>query len=146
MEVITEVDYKHGKRICEDFEIKNWGEHHDLYLRSDVLLLAGAFQHFRKMCLNIHELDPTKFLSAPWLSWQVALKRTGVELELLADIDMLLMIKRGIRVEMYHAIHHYAKANNKYLKDYDENKESLYFKYWDVNNLYGWALSQKLPE
>ena len=65
MEVITEVDYKHGKRICEDFEIKNWGEYHDLYLRSDVLLLAGAFQHFRKMCLKIHELDPTKFLSAP---------------------------------------------------------------------------------
>ena len=97
MEVITEADYKHGKSICEDFEIKNWEEYYDLYIRSDVLLLAGAFQHFRRMCLKIYELDPTKFLSAPGLAWQVALKGTGVELELLGDIDMLLMIERGIR-------------------------------------------------
>ena len=70
---------------------------------------------------------------------------TRVKLELLIDIDMLLMVEKGIRGEICHEIHQYAKANNKYVKDYDKNKESLYHKYWDKNNLYGWAMSQKLP-
>ena len=96
------------------------------------------------MCLKIYELDPTKFLSAIGLVQQVALKRTGVELELLVDIDMLLMMEREIRVAISHAVYHYAKANNKYMKDYHKSKESLYLKYWDVNNFYGWALPQKL--
>ena len=61
------------------------------------------------------------------------------------DIDMLLIVENGITVGMCHEIRHYAKVNNKYTKDYDENKESLYLKYWDVNNLYGWEMSQKLP-
>ena len=52
---------------------------------------------------------------------------------------------KGIRGGMCHAIRHYAKANNRYMKDYDKNKESTYLKYWDVNYLYGWAMSQKLP-
>ena len=97
------------------------------------------------MCLKIYELDPTKFVAAPGLVQQVALKRTGVELELSADIDMLLMMEREIRVAISHVVDHYAKANNKYMKEYHKSKESLYLKYWDVNNLYGWALSQKLP-
>ena len=58
---------------------------------------------------------------------------------------MLLMVKKGIRGGICHAVHQYAKAYNKYMKDYDKNKESIYFKYWDVNNLYGWAMPQKLP-
>ena len=74
-----------------------------------------------------------------------SLKKTEVKLELITDIDMLLMVETGIRAGICHAIHRYAKANNKYMKDYDKNKESSYFKYWDVNNLYGWAMSQKLP-
>ena len=58
---------------------------------------------------------------------------------------MLLIVEKGIRGGIYHAIHRYAKANNKYMKDYDKNEESLYHNYWDVNNLYCWAMSQKLP-
>ena len=57
---------------------------------------------------------------------------------------MLLMVEKGIRGGTCHAIHQYAKANNKYMNDYDKNKESLYLKYWDVNNFYCWALLQKL--
>ena len=72
-------------------------------------------------------------------------KNTKVKLELLTDIDMLLMVEKGIRGGICHAIHQYAKANNKYLKEYDKNKGSSYLKYWDVNNLYGWTMSQKLP-
>ena len=97
------------------------------------------------MRLKVHELDPAKFFSAPWLAWQAALKKTRVELELLTDINMLLMVGKGIRGKICHAIHHYTKANNKYMKDYDKNKESLYLKYWDVNDLYGWEMSQKFP-
>ena len=82
----------------------------------------------------VYELDPEKFLSAPGLAWQTALK-----LDLLTDIDMLLMVEKGIRRGICHSIYRYAKANNKYMKDYDTNKESSYFQYWDVNNLYGSA-------
>ena len=97
------------------------------------------------MCLDIHELDPAYFVSAPGLAWQACLKKTGVKLELLTDIDMLLMVEKGTRGGICQAIHRYAKANNKYMKNYDKNNESSYIEYLDANNLYGWAMSQKLP-
>ena len=97
------------------------------------------------MCLNIYELDPVYFVSAPGLAWQACLKKTGVKLELLTDIDMLLMVEKGTRGGICQAIHRYAKANNKYMKNYDKNIESSYIQYLDANNLYGWAMSQKLP-
>ena len=95
--------------------------------------------------LKIYYLDFAKFLSPPGLAWQAALKKTKVKLELLTDIDMLLMVEKGIRGGICHAIHQYAKANNKYMKDYDKNKESSYLKYWRKNNLYSWTMSQRLP-
>ena len=88
------------------------------------------------MCLKLYHLDPVKLFSASGLAWQAASKKTEVKLVLLTDIDMLLMIEKGIRGRICHVIHRYAKANNKYMKDYDKNKESSYLKYWDVNNLY----------
>ena len=97
------------------------------------------------MCLDIYELDPVYFVSAPGLAWQACLKKTGVKLELLTDIDMLLMVEKGTRGGICQAIHRYAKANNKYMKNYDKNNESSYIEYLDANNLYGWAMSQKLP-
>ena len=106
--------------------------------------MADVFKNFRKMCLKSYELDPVKFLLAPELAWQAAFKKTEVKLELLTDIDMLLMIEKEIRGGIYHAIHRYEKANNKYMKEYAKNRESSYLKYWDVNNLYGWAMLQKL--
>ena len=92
------------------------------------------------------ELNPAHFLSAPGLAWQACLKNTGVELELFTNIDMLLMVEKGIRGRMSQAIHRYAKANNKYMKNYNKNIKSSYLIYLDANNLYGWAISQKLPE
>ena len=86
---ITDADYMHGKRVCKDFEIKHLGEYHDLYLKSETLLLVDVFKNFRKICLKIYELDPVKFLSASGLAWQAALKETDVKLELLNDNDML---------------------------------------------------------
>ena len=95
------------------------------------------------MCIKIYKLDPAKFISAPGLEWQAAFKK--VKLDLLTDIDMLLAVEKGIRGGICHSIYRYAKANNKYMKYYDKNKESSYIQYWDVNNLYGWAILQKLP-
>ena len=97
------------------------------------------------MCLEISELDPAKFISAPGLVQQVALKKTEVELDLLNDIDIILMVEKGFRGEICDAIHNYAKANNKYMKDVDKNKEPSYLNYWDVNYLYGWAMPQTFP-
>ena len=127
------------------FKINHLGEYHDLYVQSDSLLLEDVFENFRNMCLEIYELDPVYFVSAPGLAWQACLKKTGVKLELLTDIDMLLMVEKGTRGGICQATHRYAKANNKYMKNYDKNIESSYIEHLDANNLYGWAMSQKLP-
>ena len=92
--------------------------------------------------MEIYEVDPWYFYSAPGLAWKGCLKKTGVKLELLTDIDMILMIEKGIREGMCKPTHRYAKANNKCMKDYDKKIESSYLTYLDANNLYGWAMSQ----
>ena len=107
--------------------------------------MTDVSENFGKMCLKVNHLNLVKFLSASGLAWQAALKNTKWKLESLTDIDMLLMVEKGIRGGICHAIHWYAKANNKYMEDSDKNKESSYLKYRDVNNLYGWAMSQRLP-
>ena len=129
----------------EVFEIKNRGKYHDLYAQSDTLLLADVFENFRNMCLEIYELDPVYFVSAPGLAWQACFNKTKVKLELLTDYDMLLMVEKGIRGEICQATHRYAKANNKYMRNYDKNNESSYIAYLDANTLYGWVMSQILP-
>ena len=144
-EGITDEDYAHAQKLWKVFGIKNLGEYHDLYVQCDTLLLAEVFENFRDKYLDIYQLDPAHFLSAPGLAWQACLKKTGVKLELLTDNDMLLMFEDGTRREMCHAIYRYAKANNEYMKNYDENTESSSLEYLDANNLYGWAMSQKLP-
>ena len=145
LEDISNEDYAHAQKVWDVFEIKNLGEYHDLYVKSDTLLLADVFENFRNKCLEIYELGPTYFVSAPGLAWQACLKKTGVKLELITDYDMLLMIEKGIRGGICQATHRYAKANNKYMKNYDKNIESSYIEYLDANILYGWAMSQKLP-
>ena len=98
-------------------------ENHDLYLLSDTLLLADVFENFRDKCIEIYELDPAHFLSAPGLAWQACLKKTKVKLELLTDIDMLLMVEEGIRGGICQAIYRCAKAN-KYMNNYDIKKKT----------------------
>ena len=131
MEGITSVDYRHAKRVYKGFKLKNLGNYHDLYVQSDTLLLADVFENFRNKCIEIYELDPAHFLSAPW---QACLKKAGVKLELLTDIDMSLIVEKGIRSGICQVIHKYAKANNKYLKNFDKNTESSYLMYLDANN------------
>ena len=142
---ISDADYEHVKKVWETFEIKNLGEYHDLYVQCDTFLLADVFENFRNKCIEIYELDPAHFLSAPGLAWQACLKKTKVNLELLTNSDMLLMVEKGIRGGICQAIHSYAKANNKYMKNYKKDIISSYLMHLDANNLYGWAMSQKLP-
>ena len=116
-----------------------------MYVQSDTLLLADVFENFRYRCINTYKLDLAHFLSAPGLAWHACLKKTRVKLELLTDNDMLMMVEKVIRGGMCHAVYRYAKANNKCLKNYNKNTKLSYLEYLDANNLYGWAMSQKLP-
>ena len=145
MEDIDDIDYRHGNNVFNKFKLNKLGDYHDLYVQSDTLLLADVFENFRDMCLKEYELGPTHFLSLPGLAWQACFKKTNIELKILTDYDMLLMVEEGIRGGICHSIQRYAKANNKYMKSYNNNKESSYIQYLDANNLYGWAMSKKLP-
>ena len=122
MENITETDYIHANNVFKTFKLNNLGDYHDLYVQSGTLLLADVFENFRKACIKTYGLDPAHFISLPRLAWQACLKKTGVELELLTDYDMLLMIEEGIRGGICHAVHRYAKTNNRYMKNYDKVK------------------------
>ena len=119
MGYVLYVDYRHVKRVFNEVALKslnnkNLGDYHDLYVQNDTLLLADVFENFRNMFIEVYELDPVHFLSAPGLAWQACLKETNVKLELITDPDMLLMVEKGIRGRICHAIHRYAKSSNKY--------------------------------
>jgi hypothetical protein len=125
--------------------MKTTKDYHDLYLETDVLLLADIFEKFRKTCLKNYKHDPAHYLSAPGLSWDAFLKRSGAEIELVSNMDMFQFFEKGMRGGVSYIAHRYAKANNKYMRTYDKNKQSNYIMYLDANNLYGWAMSQPLP-
>ena len=122
------------------------GDYHDLYLKTDVILLTNVFESFRSVRLSNYGLDPAHFYTAPGLAWKACLKKTGVNLELLKDPDMLLMFERGIRGGITPSGHRWAIAKNPYMGyEYDPSEPTEYLQYLDANNLYGWAMSQPLP-
>ena len=144
-EHISDEDYKHAQNVWNTFSLKNMGEYHDLYLQSDILLLADVFENFRKTCLEYYKLDPCHYFTSPGLSWDAMLKMTDIKLELMTDIDMFQFIEKGLRGGISYIANRYGKANNKYMKDYNKDKPPKYIMYLDANNLYGWAMSQYLP-
>ena len=144
-EDITDDDYQHANKVWNTFKCQTIRDYHDLYLKSDVLLLADVFENFRATCLKHYNLDPAHYFTSPGLAWDACLKETGQELELLHDYDMLMMFERGIRGGITHISKRYATANNKYMKDYNPDEPSKFIQYLDANNLYGWAMSQSLP-
>ena len=141
MSGISDGDYEHSRKVWTEFGIKNMGEYHDLYLRTDVILLVNVFESFRQVCLENYGLDPSHFYTAPGLAWKACLEKTGVRLELLKDPDMLLMFENGIRGGITQSIHRWAIANNPYMGyEYDRSKPSEYLQYLDANDLYSWAM------
>ena len=144
-EHITDEEYQHAQNVWKKFGLSSMGEYHDLYLKSDILLLADVFENFRKACQQYYELDPAHYFTTPGLSWDAMLKMTNTELELMSDVDMFQFIEKGMRGGISYIANRYGKANNKYMKKYDEKASSKYIMYLDANNLYGWAMSQYLP-
>ena len=136
MSGISKEDYQHAKNIWDKFKLKNMGDYHHLYLETDVILLANVFESFRKVCIENYGLDPAHFYTAPGLAWKACLKKTGVNLELLKDPDMLLMFERGIRGGITQSVHRWAIANNPYMGfEYDMSKPTEYLQCLDANNL-----------
>ena len=146
MSGISEKDYQHACKVWNEFGLKNVGDYHDLYLETNVILLANVFKSFRKVCLDNYGLDPAHFYTASRLAWKACLKKTGVNLELLQDPGMLLMFEHGIRGGITQLVHKWAIVNNPYMGcEYDPLRSTNYLQYLDANNLYGWAMSQPLP-
>ena len=144
-EGISEENYQHARKVWNEFSCRNMGDYHDLYLKSDVLLLADVMESFRKICEKNYELDPAHFFITPGLAWDAMLKMTDVELELLEDVDQVLMIENGIRGGNSNVFKRFASANNKFMSNFSPEETSRFLVYLDANNLYGWAMSQPLP-
>ena len=142
---IGDGEWEHAKQVWTEMGMKNMGEYHDAYLKADVTELADVMEEFRKVCRTNYGLDPVWYFTAPGLAWDTALKISKVELELLSDPDMLLFFERGIRGGVSTIFHRRAQANNKYMKDFDAAKPSVFVPYWDANGLYAWAMSHPLP-
>ena len=142
---IGDDDYAHAQEVWTTFGMSSFADYHDLYLLTDVLLLADVFEQFRSTCMTHYGLDPAHYYTAPGLSWDAMLKMTEVELELLTDVDMHLFIESGIRGGVSMISGRHAVANNAYVPDYDSSRPTTHIIYLDANNLYGTVMSEHLP-
>ncbi|XP_053201453.1 uncharacterized protein LOC128386445 [Panonychus citri] len=144
-QIFTEEVYNHVKDVWISFDCTSLRDLHDIYLKTDVVLLAAIFENFRKMAIKSFGIDPLHHFSSPGLTWAAALKTTSIELQIFSDVDMLLMIESGIRGGLTMVSQRYARANDPELPDYNQTESKSKMLYLDVNNLYGYAMSQYLP-
>ena len=145
-ENISDEDYNFAKEVWNKLNVKNLAMYSDIYLKTDVCLLSDIFETFRTLCLQDYQLDPCFFFSAPGFSWSAMLKKTGVVLELIHDVDMLLMLEKSVRGGVSSIFLRMAEANNPYLHDsYEPSQPTTYLAYLDANTLYGWGMSEPLP-
>ena len=143
---ITKEQHTFALGVYNDFKCRNLGDYHDVYLRTDVLILGDFFQKFREACMQVYNLDPAHFYSAPNLSCDAMLITTGVKLELLQDIDQLLFFEKGIRggINGLGALRHF-EANNKYLENFNPDEESTFGAFFDVTSLYAGTMQKEMP-
>ena len=143
-EDISDDDYERTNLVWNGFKLKYMGEYHDLYLKTDVLLLTDVFENFRILCMKYDGLDPAYYMTLPNFVWDAMLKKTNIVLDLVHDQDMYGMIEKGKGGGACQVSPKFAKANNKYMKSYTQDTISSYLVYLDANNLYGLAMSMKL--
>lgn len=144
-EPITDEDYEHAQAVWSVFNIKNMGKYTDLYLKTDVLLLTDIFENFRMTSKRSYNLDPAFYLTAPSLSFDAMLLKTGVRLELISDVEIFRMIQKGIRGGICLCSKRHVNANNEYMDTFDPSSKKSFIMYLDCNNLYGYSMCQCLP-
>ena len=144
-EGITDGDYLHAQQVWDTFDCRNIGDYHDIYLRTDVLLLADVFENFRKAAMATYGLDPAWYYTLPGYSWDCLLKCTNIRLEQITEANMYLFIEKGLRGGISMVSHRHAIANNRYMQNFDPSQPDSFLQYLDSNNLYGWAMSQPMP-
>ena len=144
-EGISDEQYEHAQKLWDIFGVKTMGDYHDLYLTSDILLLADIFENFRKTCLQYYKLNPAHYFTSPGLSWDALLKMNGIKVELMTVVNMFKFIEKWMRGGISYLANRCGETNNKYMKEYNSEKSSKYIHYLDANKLYGWAMSQCLP-
>ena len=143
---MSKEDYAHAQKVWDAFGMKTFKDYHDLYLRIDVDGLADKFESFRTLCLTHFGLDPTHYVSSPGLFKDAMLKKTGVKLDLITDIDMYNLFETNIRGGMSFVGLRHCVANNKYMGDkYDPSIPSKFNLYNDCTALYNWAMKNRLP-
>ena len=141
---ISAEDYRHAQAVWIEFDICTLGEYSGLYLKTSVLLLADVLEDFRSNCQRAHGLDSAHYYTTPGLTWDAMLKHTGIELQLLTNIDIVIFVERGIRGGISQCNNRYSRANNPHVTDYNPTEDARYLMYYDVNNLYGWVIMQHL--
>jgi hypothetical protein len=119
-------DYKHAQNVFKTFKCKKFLDYHNIYLKSDVLILSDIWDNFRNVCYNNYGLDTCYYYTAPGLSFDAMLKITKINLELLTDVEMFKMVESGIRGGISQISHRHSKANNKYMSNYDSSKNKIY--------------------
>ena len=144
-EGITDDDYLHAQQVWDTFNCTTLGDYHDLYLQTDVHLLADVFENFRRTAMATYGLDPAWYYTLPGYSWDCLLKCTNIELEQITEPDMYLFIEKGLRGGISMVSHRHAIANNQYMENYNNEEPTSFIQYLDANNLYGWAMSQPMP-
>ena len=145
-ESITDEEYAHAKTVWNNMKTKTFATYHSIYQMTDVLLLAEAFENFRRLCSEIYQLDPCYYVSTPGLSWAAALKTTRANLELFTHVNKHTFITSAIRGGLSYIAKRHSVANNRYFPEsYDPAAPTTHLVYWDCNNLYGVAMVQSLP-
>ena len=131
---ISGKEYQRACDVWRVFGVQNLGEYHDLYSKTNVLLLCDVFEKFISVCLTDYGLDPLHYYSSPGLSWDSMLKMTGIQLGKIDNIDIHLLLEKGMRGGVSYISKSYSKSSNE--------KTIMY---WDMDDLYGWAMIQDLP-
>ena len=142
---ISDAEYDRAKHVYKETGCETLLDYMLLYVKQDAIILCDIFENFRNLCMEYYGLDCSHYMSLPGFSWDAMLKKTGVKLELITDVDMYTFIEENLRGGVTTVNHRHYKANNKYLDDYNPFLPSTFIQYIDANNLYGASMSMKLP-